>query len=144
MKNIHRAMALASLVLLLGVSSVFGQSDRQTVVNIPFNFTVGDKALVAGKYVIQQNRRDSDTVWVIKSKENGDAAVLLTRPVRLNKTSDQTKLVFRRYDDFYFLSEFFTVGNQTGREIQVSNREKALSKALSLNRQEYILIDRGR
>jgi hypothetical protein len=69
MKNIHRAMALASLVLLLGVSSVFGQSDQQTVVNIPFNFTVGDKALVAGKYVIQQNRRDSDTVWVIKSKK---------------------------------------------------------------------------
>ena len=143
MKNIHRAMALASLVLLLGVSSVVAQSNQQTV-NIPFNFTVGDKALVAGKYVIQQNRRDSDTVWSIRSKENGSAAVLLTRPVRSNKTSDQSKLVFRRYDDLYFLSEFWTVGNQTGREIQISNREKSLSKALALKRQEYILIDRGR
>ncbi len=144
MKHIQRAIALSGLFLLLTVSSVLGQSDRQTVVSIPFNFTVGEKALTAGKYVIQRNRRDSDTVWVIKHKDNGASAVLLTRPVRTNETQEETKLVFRRYDDLYFLSEFWSAGTNTGREIQVSNRERALEKALAAKRQEYVLTDRGR
>jgi hypothetical protein len=57
---------------------------------------------------------------------------------------EETRLVFNRYDDLYFLSEFWTPGSQTGREIQISNREKALEKALAEKRTEHILIDRGK
>ena len=143
MKHIQRAIALSGLLVLLTFSSALGQSDRQTIINIPFNFSVGEKAFPAGKYVIERNRRDSDTVWVIRHKDNVGKAVLLTRPVRANETQDDTKLVFRRYDDLYFLSEFWTAGDQTGREIQISNRERALEKALAEKRTEHILIDRG-
>ena len=143
MKHIQRAIALSGLLVLLTFSSALGQSDRQTIINIPFNFTVGEKAFPAGKYVIERNRRDSDTVWVIRHKDNVGKAVLLTRPVRANETQEDTKLVFRRYDDLYFLSEFWTAGDQTGREIQISNRERALEKALAERRTEHILIDRG-
>ena len=60
MKHIERAIALTALVIVVTLSSsiVFAQSDRQTVVSIPFNFTVGEKALPAGKYVIRRNRKD--------------------------------------------------------------------------------------
>jgi len=57
---------------------------------------------------------------------------------------EETRLVFNRYDDLYFLSEFWVAGSQTGREIQISNREKALDKALAEKRTEHILIDRGK
>ena len=143
MKHIQRAIALSGLLVLLTFSSALGQSDRQTIINIPFNFSVGEKAFPAGKYVIERNRRDSDTVWVIRHKDNVGKAVLLTRPVRANETQEDTKLVFRRYDDLYFLSEFWTAGDQTGREIQISNQERALEKALAERRTEHILIDRG-
>ena len=143
MKHIQRAIALSGLLVLLTFASALGQSDRQIIINIPFNFSVGEKAFPAGKYVIERNRRDSDTVWVIRHKDNVGKAVLLTRPVRANETQDDTKLVFRRYDDLYFLSEFWTAGDQTGREIQISNRERALEKALAEKRTEHILIDRG-
>jgi len=83
MKPIERVIALAALVVLVTVSSsVFAQTDRQTVVNIPFNFTVADKSFTAGEYLIRRNRKDSDTVWVIQNKESGEAALLLTRSVR--------------------------------------------------------------
>ena len=144
MKHIQKAIALSGLLVLLTFSSALGQSDRLTIINIPFNFTVGEKAFPAGKYVIERNRKESDTVWVIRHKENTAKAILLTRPVRANDTQEETKLVFRRYDDLYFLSEFWTEGDQTGREIQISNRERALEKALAVKVQNVILTDRGR
>ena len=52
-------------------------------------------------------------------------------PVRANDTVEETRLVFHKYDDLYFLAEFWTPGSNTGREIQISNREKALEKALA-------------
>jgi hypothetical protein len=144
MKYIHKTFALAGLLVLLTFSSALGQSDRQIIINIPFNFSVGEKAFPAGKYVIERNRKDSDTVWVIRHKDNVGKAVLLTRPVRANDTVEETRLVFNRYDDLYFLAEFWTPGSNTGREIQISNRERALEKALAERRQEHILIDRGK
>ena len=144
MKHIQRAIALSGLLVLLTFSSALGQSDRQTIINIPFNFSVGEKAFTAGQYVIERNRKDSDTVWVIRHKDNAGKAVLLTRPVRANDTQEETRLVFHRYDDLYFLTGFWTAGDQTGREIQISNRERALDKALAERRQDHILIDRGR
>jgi len=144
MNYIQRTIAFSGLLVLLTFSSVFGQSDRQTIIHIPFNFSVGEKIFPAGKYVIERNRKDSDTVWVIRHKDNVGKALLLTRPVRANDTVEETRLVFNRYDDLYFLAEFWTPGSQTGREIQLSNREKALEKALAEKRSEHILIDRGK
>jgi len=144
MKNISRAVALAGLFVILTFSYVLAQSDRQTIINIPFNFSVGEKSFPAGKYVIERNRQDSDTVWVIRHKDNSGKAVMLTNPVRANDTLEETKLVFSRYDDLYFLSGFWIAGSNTGREIQISNKEKALDKALAVKRQEHYLIDRGR
>ena len=144
MNYVHKAFALAGLLVLLTFSTALGQSDRQTIINIPFNFSVGEKLFTAGKYVIERNKKDSDAVWVIRHKDNAGKAVFLTRTVRALDTQEDTKLVFRRYEDLYFLSEIWTVGDNTGREVQISNREKALDKVLSEKREYHILIDRGK
>lgn len=143
MKHIKRAIALTGLVLLVTVSSVFAQTDRQTVVNIPFNFTVGEKALPAGKYLVRRNRTDSDIVWVIQNKRTGEAAMLLTRPVVANETQGNAKFVFNKYDDVYFLSQFWAAGTNTGRGIQISNRERALAKSVAVAPTVRVLIDRS-
>ena len=144
MKYMQRAIALSGLLLLLTFSSAFAQSDRQTIIHIPFNFSVGEKSFTAGKYVIERNRKDSDTVWMIRRKDNLGKALILTRPVRANDTVEETRLVFHKYDDLYFLAEFWTPGSNTGREIQTSKREKSLEKAVAERRQDHVLIDRGK
>ena len=68
MKHIQKAIALSGLLVLLTFTSALAQSDRQTIIHIPFNFSVGEKMFSAGKYVIERNKRDSDTVWVIRHK----------------------------------------------------------------------------
>ena len=145
MKHIEKAIALTALVIVVTLSSsmVFAQADPQTVVNIPFNFTVGEKALPAGKYLIRRNRKDSDTVWVVQNKETGKSVILLTRPVQASESQDKAKLVFRKYDDLYFMSEFWVAGTNTGREINVTSQERALAKALAVAPQVHVLIDRG-
>ena len=143
MKLIERVIALAALILLVTVSSAYAQTDRQTLVDIPFNFTVGQKAMTAGKYLIRRNRKDSDTVWVIQNKESGEAALLLTRSVHAAETQENAKFVFRKYDDLYFLSEFWAAGTNTGREIQVTDRERALAKSLARAPEVHVLIDRA-
>ena len=143
MKYMQRAIALSGLLLLLTFSSAFGQSDRRTIIHIPFNFTVGEKSFPSGKYVIERNGNNSDTVWVIRNKETGRAVIVGTRQARANDVVEETRLVFNRYDDLYFLSEFWIVGGQNGHEVPASSREKALEKAVALKRTE-LLIDRGK
>ena len=143
MKYIQRAIAFSGLLVLLTFSSAFGQSDRQTIIHIPFNFSVGEKTFPSGTYVIERNRNDSDTVWVIRHKDDVASAILLTRAVRANDVVENTRLVFNRYDDLHFLSEFWIVGSQTGHEIPVSRRERSLEKTLAEKRQQQILITSG-
>ena len=143
MKYIQRAIAFSGLLVLLTFSSAFGQSDRQTIIHIPFNFSVGEKSFPSGKYVIERNRNNSDTVWVIRNRETDRSAIVVTRPARANDVVEETRLVFNRYDDSYFLSEFWIVGGQNGHEVPASSREKALEKAVAVKRTE-LLIDRGK
>ena len=142
MKNILRAIALTGSVLLL-TASAFAQTDRSTVVNIPFNFSVADKALPAGKYVIRRNSKDSDTVWVLQNKQSGETAMLVTRSVHTNHTQEVAKFVFRQYDDLYILSSFWAAGTNTGRELQITSRERELEKSLAVKRTVHVLIDRA-
>ena len=144
MKYFQRVIALSGLLVLLTFSSAFGQSDRQTIIHIPFNFTAGEKAFPAGKYVIERIWKTSDTVWVIRRKDNVGKAMLMTRPVRANEAQQETRLVFHRYGELYFLSEIWTPGDQTGRRLQTSERERALDKAVAEKRIDHVLVDRGR
>lgn len=144
MKHVKKALALSGLLVLLTFSSALGQSDRQTIIHIPFNFSVGEKSFPAGKYVIGRVWKDKDTVWLVQRKDNVGKAMLLTRPVRANETQQETRLVFHQYGDLYFLTTIWTAGDATGREVQMSDREKSLDKAVAEKRQDHILIDRGR
>ena len=143
----RRAFALSILFLLLTVSSVsvLGQSDRQTVVNIPFDFVVGDKTLSAGEYTIQRNWSTSNTAWIIRRKDRrGDAKVVLTVATQSADVPQRSKLVFHRYEDLYFLTAFWTAGDNTGREIQSSDRERNLDQRLLAKREEIVLTSRGK
>ena len=144
MRYIQRAIAFSGLLVLLTFSSAFGQSDRQTIIHIPFNFSVGEKSFPSGKYVIERNRNNSDTVWVIRNTDNDRSAIVVTRSARANDVVEETRLVFNRYDDLYFLSEFWTVGSQTGHQVPVSKQERALEKTVAERRQVNVLIDRGK
>ena len=144
MKHIQRAIALFGVGLLLMASSALAQSNSQTRVNIPFSFVVGDKTLPAGEYLIRRNKRDSDNAWVIEPRAKGESVVLLTTPARSADTPEKSTLVFNRYDDVYFLTAFWTAGSNTGRDVQMSDREETMAKALAVKYEQVILTGQGK
>ena len=91
-------LAAASLMASIGVSA---QSRQQAT--IPFDFTVGQRLLPAGTYVIRPLGRGVIAVRGWKGNELVSATTLITSANEVSKNPDT--LVFHRYGDQYFLSE---------------------------------------
>jgi hypothetical protein len=121
---------LTTLTLLLTVTaiSVSAQSERSKITNIPFDFIVGEKTLPAGEYTVEPNRSDFDKVWLVQSRDGRTSALFITMPVRASETQEKAKVVFHKYGDQYFLSQIWTPGDATGRELLMLRLERELAK----------------
>lgn len=140
-KQTFGILTMFSLLLVLTAASVQAQSQRNSI-NIPFSFNVGQKTLPAGEYTVEPNRKDSQNVWLLENK-NGRANVLFTTiAVWSSETQEETKLVFHRYDDQYFLSQIYTAGDNSSRELPIRRRERQLAKN-GIQREEVVVTGRA-
>lgn len=139
-KQAFRTVTMASLVLILTAVSVCAQSERSGVLNIPFNFIVQGKTLPAGKYTIEPNRRDYDKVWLVRSKDGRTTVLFTTTRVQGRETQEQSKLIFHRYGDQYFLSQIWRTGDNSGRELLMNRRERELAKN-AIERKTVVVAD---
>jgi hypothetical protein len=139
-KQAFRILALFSLLLILTTASVYAQSERRSI-NIPFSFTAGEKTLPAGEYTVEPNRKDSQTVWLIQSKSGHGSVLFTTGSVWTTETPEKTRLVFNNYDGQYFLSQIWTSGDNSGRELQIPRLERKLAK--NGIQQEKVVVTRG-
>jgi hypothetical protein len=137
-KQALKNFTMLSLLLMVTAVSVAAQSERSGVLNIPFSFIVGEKTLPAGEYTVEPNRRDYDKVWLVQSREGEASALFTTLPVRANQTQEETKLVFHKYGDQYFLSQIWTPGGNTGRELLMPRLERELAKNAKIERQTIV------
>ena len=137
-KQALRTFTMLSLVLMLTAGSVCAQSERSGVLNIPFNFLVGGKALPAGEYTVEPNRKDSHNVWLVQRRVGSTSALFTTVPVRASQTQEETRLVFHKYGDRYFLSQIWTPGGNTGRQLLMPRLERELAKSVA-ERQTILL-----
>ena len=127
-KQALRTFTILSIVLVLTAITVSAQSERSKVTNIPFNFIVGQKILPAGEYTIEPNRKDSENVWLVQSRDGHITALFTTMSVRASETQEKTKFVFHKYGDRYFLSQIWRAGDNGGRELRMSRPERELTK----------------
>src|ERR1700739_4120149 len=93
---------LAVLSLLLAAGSAFAQTIHVKAY-IPFNFIVGQKALLAGVYTIDSLSLSSGGRILLIGGEDGKAKMMVnTNSAESLEASGQTKLVFRRYEGRYW------------------------------------------
>jgi hypothetical protein len=137
-KQTLRRFTVFSFLLMLTAVTVSAQSERIRVINIPFSFIVGEKTLPAGEYTVEPNRKDSDNVWLVQSKEGHASALFSTKTVRASETQEEARLVFHRYGGQYFLSQIWTQGETAGRELLIQRLERQLAKD-SIERQMMVL-----
>ncbi len=122
-RNLARAAVLASLVLGIVVPSLAQQS-RTIKVNVPFNFIVENDRMPAGAYTIQ---RIAAGRLLVRRDDSKSAVSVLALPTQAKAAGDETRIVFRRYGNEYFLYRIWTPGLEVGWEIFQGKLETELS-----------------
>ena len=125
------SIAMLSLLLSLAVSSTHAQSLISVVLTIPFDFKVADKTLPAGDYIVRRSTQYSREGLQILRKDSGAGAFVLTTSIQRRAVSENSRLIFNRYDDKYFLSQVWTAGNNYGRGMSKSGRERSLEREIA-------------
>jgi hypothetical protein len=117
------------MIVAAGVSAKAQSLEYKLTANIPFDFSVADKKLPAGKYWVSRAQQGQGDMIVQIRSAAGNANVLrLTIPVSSLYPTRQGSLVFHRYGDEYFLSEVWPKGGSTGRVLPKSKAERELKR----------------
>jgi hypothetical protein len=134
--QIFRTITMLSLLLVLAVVSVNaqGRSESSIAGNIPFDFSFGDTKLPAGNYTLQRIALTSsfDRIVIKSADGRGDSHTVMTMPNRTSEVQKESKLIFNRYGDQYFLSQVWMAGSDTGRDLFQSRNERDLAKGSTL------------
>ena len=124
-------------MLAVGTTTLCAQAARSIVVDVPFEFVVGRKTFPAGAYTFRRAARDSEKAWLVQRADAHEVAeVFFTGAVELSRAQSQTqtetraRLDFHRYDDQYFLSQIWTPGRNTGRQLPKTARERSVEREL--------------
>ena|ERR1051326_9058444 len=128
-KQALKVFSLLSLSVMLAVVSVYANPTGSIKANIPFDFSVGDKTLPAGAYTVAAST--TPDVLLIRREDCRAAAMVVALRMPTEQGEDQTKLIFHRYGDQYFLAQVWSTGDSGVRELPKSRTEREMIKSRS-------------
>lgn len=108
------------------------EAQEPLLVTIPFAFTAGRMALPAGEYRVQ-NTGEASAFLLIQRTDRSAATYVMSNAVEVNKPQAQSKLIFHRRGNLYFLSQVWIEGHSRGRELLPSAKEKEQQGLLARN-----------
>lgn len=111
-----------ALALLLGASASYAQADLEAAV--PFDFHAGKRVLPADTYTFDVD--NAGLIWI--SNERGARSIVGSIGVGGGNFDHESKLVFNRYGDSYFLTEMWSAVSATGRRIKRTPTEEELAR----------------
>jgi hypothetical protein len=128
LRNQFAAFAVAMIMVMLTVVSipavVYAQSEMK--VTIPFDFYIGSQRFPAGNYIVEVTN-----MYVRVSDREGHNAYALTNAVDNpeSRTLKAGKLLFTRYDNYFFLSEVRRAGYTAAHGLIRSHLEAQIAKS---------------
>jgi hypothetical protein len=127
-------LAIAALGLLMTAVSAYAQTIRMKA-DVPFNFIVDRATLPAGEYSIAS--AGLGDALLIRDADGKATRVVMPNQCESLKPASQTKLVFRKYGDRYFLAQVWIEGNTLGHEFPKTSRETEVARDFTM--QEVVL-----
>ena len=132
LKGFTMLVLIVTIALATAVVSANAQSNANKVVaDVPFEFSVGYKALPAGTYSVQSIVSAGDGL-LIQITDGKISALRLSEATRQIKDKPKARLVFHRYGERYFLAEVWNGVDNTGRQLTKSQEERAIASELML------------
>ena len=108
-------------LILLTVASVFAEMAPRMTAHIPFGFHVGNSMLPAGEYTVSTDTGPG--LVQLRSADSKSTATVIANAVQTYPAPKDSKLIFTKYGDEYFLSRIWRAGSDTGNELRKSRRE---------------------
>jgi len=126
-----RVRTLITICLLVAATTLFAQTESRQLlaVQIPFNFSVGNNSLPAGAYNIFTVL--PERAIRITSADGRHAAIVKTLPTYSSSPSVNSRLVFDRYGNEYFLTLVWVLGEDVARNPILSERATQLASKSS-------------
>lgn len=121
MKN--KAATLLVLALLAVPGFVNAQSRQIIKAQVPFDFIVNGKVMPAGECAIEEQGNGLTYLLVSTGSHR---MFVLPNATESSTVSAESKLVFHRYGDMYFLSSISRQGNNWGYALPAGKAEKEL------------------
>lgn len=126
MKKIIFSLVIAfSLLLSAATAATPAAFGFKIKADIPFDFMVGKKKMTKGEYTIE-SANDNGLILIRKAKSGKGINILTVKDKHTDK--HKSKLVFRRYDDQYFLARIWDGSGETVLKIEKSSAEKKVAK----------------
>ena len=136
---------LFALITVLGVTLTIvpahAQSSSHTLANIPFDFSVGNTTLKAGRYSVEQLHSG---ILALSSSDGKEHKFAMTFPGDSDKQSQESRLVFIRYGSEAFLKRVFISDDEDCHELPDSSKERELIKNQASGAEFSLLIQPAR
>ena len=133
-KQVITMMAVAAFFATLAVTSLPAQNAGSISVSIPFDFAVSGKTLPAGEYYVQRSTEGARVVTTIRNRDKTEAVYLpQSHPVQAHEIQPESKLVFNKYGNQFFLSQVWVSGRSVGDELAKTARERGLQRDIARN-----------
>ena len=116
------------LLIAAAILAAYGQTTgprSSLAVYVPFDFVVGDKTLLSGRYELTPT---SDRVLRVQSADGMNSAFVQTRAVSGRKPDSFEHVVFNCYGDRCFLSQVWAAEHDLGRELKKCSLEERLAE----------------
>jgi hypothetical protein len=117
------------------------RAQEPLLANIPFAFTAGEMALPAGEYRVEKPASGS-LMLLIQRTDRSAAAFVRSIAAQENGPQTQSKLVFHRHGQRYFLSKVWIAGYSQGRELPQTKQEKELALASNKTAEQVTIVAR--
>ncbi len=135
-----RALVMAAVMALTAMASTqIAQAQEAVVVNIPFDFAAGKTMLPAGEYSVKVSEV-THALILISRKDSTASAFLSTYAVSTANVQAESKLVFNRYGDRYFLSQVWSEGNSHGRQLLKTAREQEMALTANIQTEGQVTL----
>ena len=119
-RSVFGALMILIVACSIAVPVVNAQQTIMTA-NVPFAFSIGDTQLPAGAYAVREEGRAT----LVQSKDAVYSVLAIYNYAGPSK-ADDTKLVFHKVGDHYFLAQIWTSARDQGLAVPESKLEKEL------------------
>jgi len=134
MKKFIVFLSMATMLVALGAP--LSAQSLTLKANVPFEFTVSGQSMPAGEYTVAPLTFGSAAIS-ISSVNSGVLATVIRGD---SGRTGESKLIFHRYGDQYFLARIVNGDRATAMVLPVSRNEKESAKTASLGHYETVTI----